>query len=227
MFRREFTRTAAQLAALASAGLLSPSVWAQAKAPVDGVDYLTLDKPASTEAAAGRIEVVEFFWYSCPHCNAFEPLLEAWAAKLSKNVAFRRVPVMFRPNFEPQQRLYYALEAMGKLSEVHKKVFNAIHNEKQTLDTAEQIAAWVGKQGLDKAKFMEQYASFPVVTKVRRATQLQEQYKVDGVPSMGVAGRYFTSGSLAGNMPRVLQVVDHLVAQAAKASRPPAKGAKG
>lgn len=219
MLRREFNQTAVHLAALAGTALVAPAVWAQAKAPVDGVDFLTLDKPASTDAAAGKVEVVEFFWYSCPHCNIFEPQLEAWLEKLPKNVSFRRVPAMFRPSFEPQQRLFYTLEAMGKLPEVHKKVFNAIHNEKLTLDTAEQITAWAVKQGLDRAKFTEAYASFPVVTKVRRATQLQEQYKVDGVPSLGVAGRYFTSGSLAGNMPRALQVVDHLVALAAKGAK--------
>ena len=125
----------------------------------------------------------------------------------------------FREDFAPQQRLFYVIEAMGKLAELHKKVFNAIHNEKQTLDTAEQITAWISKQGVDRAKFTELYNSVPVVTKVRRAAQLQEQYQVDGVPAMGVAGRFFTSGSLAGNMPRVLQVVDHLIAQAARGGK--------
>ncbi len=218
MLRRQFNRSAAQLAALAAAGV-PPALWAQAKAPIEGIDFLTLDKPATTEAAPGKIEVVEFFWYSCPHCNAFEPLLESWLERLPKNVHFRRAPVMFRPSFEPQQRLYFVLEAMGKLPELHKKVFNAIHNERQTLDTAEQIAAWIAKQGVDKAKFMELYNSFPVVTEVRRSTQLQEQYKVDGVPSLGVAGRYFTSGSLATSMARALQVVDHLLAQTAKGAK--------
>lgn len=96
------------------------------------------------------------------------------------------------------------------------KVFHAIHVEKQTLDTADLVANWVAKQGVDRAKFVEQYNSFPVVTKARRATQLQEQYKVDGVPSLGIAGKYFTSGSMAGNMQRALQVTDYLIAQAAK-----------
>jgi thiol:disulfide interchange protein DsbA len=218
MLRRQFTHCAAQV--LAWGATLGPTaLWAQAKPPMQGVDFLTLDKPATTEAVQGKIEVVEFFWYSCPHCNAFEPVLEAWLPKLPRNVSFRRVPVMFRPSFEPQQRLYYVLEAMGKLPELHKKVFHAIHNEKQSLESADQIAKWIGKQGVDSAKFMEQYNSFPVVTKARRATQLQEQYKVDGVPSLGVAGRYFTSGSLAGSMPRALQVVDHLLAQMAKGAK--------
>ena len=219
MLRREFHSSALKAAAFAALAWPAAGALAQGKPPVDGVDFLTLDKPASVESAPGKVEVVEFFWYSCPHCNAFEPMLEAWVEKLPRQVSFRRVPVMFRPNFEPQQRLYYALEAMGKLPELHKKVFHAIHTERQSLDTAELIGAWVAKQGLDRNKFMEQYNSFPVVTKVRRASQLQEQYKVDGVPSMGVAGRYFTSGSLAGSMPRVLQVVDHLVAQAARGAK--------
>ncbi len=208
MLRREFNR-----AATLAAAVWAPAVLAQGKPPVNGTDYLTLDRPAGTEAAPGKVEVVEFFWYSCPHCNAFEPLLEAWVAKLPKQVSFRRVPVMFRPSFEPQQRLFYTLEAMNLLPQMHKKVFNAIHTERVSLETPEQIAAWVAKQGVNAAKFSEQYNSFPVVTKVRRASQLQEQYQVDGVPALGVAGRYFTSGSLAGSMPRALQVVDYLLGE--------------
>ncbi len=218
MLRRQFTHSAVQLGALAAA--FGPAaVWAQTKPPVEGVDFLKLDKPARTEAGAGKVEVVEFFWYSCPHCNSFEPLLESWVAKLPQQVSFRRVPVMFRPTFEPQQRLYFVIEALGKVPELHKKVFQAIHVDRQSLDTADQIAAWIAKQGVDKAKFMELYNSFPVVTKGRRAVQLQEQYKVDGVPSLGVGGRYFTSGSLAGSMPRALQVVDHLVAQLSRGGK--------
>ena len=215
MLRREFNRAAV----LAAGAVWAPAVLAQGKPPVNGTDYLTLDRPAGTEAAPGKVEVVEFFWYSCPHCNAFEPLLEAWVAKLPPQVSFRRVPVMFRPSFEPQQRLFYTLEAMNLLPKLHSKVFNAIHNERLTLDTPEQIADWLAKQGVDKTKFMEQYNSFPVVTKARRATQLQEQYKVDGVPSLGIAGKYFTSGSMAGTMQRALQVTDYLIAQAAKGAK--------
>jgi len=217
MLRRQFNQSAGALTGLA---LTSPlAALAQSKPPADGADFISLDQAASTEGGPGKVDVVEFFWYSCPHCNSFEPLLEAWLSKLPKNVHFRRVPVMFRPTFEPQQRLFYVLEAMGRLPELHKKVFYAIHVEKQTLDSVDQVANWVAKQGVDKAKFLEQYNSFPVVTKARRATQLQEQYKVDGVPSLGIAGKYFTSGSLAGNMQRALQVTDYLVAQASKGAK--------
>lgn len=217
MLRRQFNQSAGALTGLA---LTSPlAALAQSKPPADGADFISLDQAAPTEGGPGKVDVVEFFWYSCPHCNSFEPLLEAWLTKLPKNVHFRRVPVMFRPTFEPQQRLFYVLEAMGRLPELHKKVFYAIHVEKQTLDSVDQVANWVAKQGVDKAKFLEQYNSFPVVTKARRATQLQEQYKVDGVPSLGIAGKYFTSGSLAGNMQRALQVTDYLVAQASKGAK--------
>ena len=217
MQRREFSQAAlSTVTAAALAAALPLSAQAQGKPPAEGSDYLVLDKPAATEAAAGKIDVVEFFWYSCPHCNAFEPQLEAWIAKAPKDVAVRRVPVSFRPDFEPQQRLYFVLEALGKVEALHKKVFYAIHVEKQALNTAELIAAWAQKQGLDKAKFSELYNSFPINLKARKATQLQDAFKVDGVPALGVAGRYYTSGSLAGTMERALTVTDHLVGLARK-----------
>jgi thiol:disulfide interchange protein DsbA len=217
MQRREFSIATASVAAAASLGTLSSPALAQAPvAPRAGTDFLVLDKPAPVEAPPGKIEVVEFFWYSCPHCNRFEPALEAWIQKAPKDVVVRRVPVSFRPDFEPQQRLYYVLEAMNKVDELHKKVFLAIHGEKQMLNNAELIAAWAEKQGLNKAKFSEMYNSFSIATKARKATQLQDAYKVDGVPALGVAGRFYTSGELAKNMDRALQVTDYLVVQARK-----------
>ena len=214
MQRREFSLSAAS-AAVATLGVAAlPTLsQAQARAFKEGADYLELGKAAPTEAPAGKVEVVEFFWYSCPHCNAFEPMLEAWIKQIPKDVAVRRVPVSFRPDFEPQQRLYYVLEAMGKVEELHKKVFAAIHVEKQALNTAELVAAWAEKQGLNKAKFVEMYNSFSVTTKARKATQLQDAYQVDGVPALGIAGRYYTSGTLAQNMARALQVTDYLIVQ--------------
>ena len=200
-------------------GNVSSTAHAQARAFKEGTDYLTLDKPVATEAPAGRIEVVEFFWYSCPHCHAFEPQLEAWIKQLPKDVALRRVPVSFRPDFEPQQRLYYVLEAMGKVEELHKKVFNAIHVEKQPLNTADAVAVWAEKQGLNKAKFVELYNSFSVTTKARKATQLQDAYKVDGVPALGIAGRYYTTGTMTQTMARALQVTDYLIGQSRNAKK--------
>lgn len=224
MLRRDFT---GRMAGLASMAMVAPvAVRAQGKVPVDGGEFISLDRPAPTEGGPGKVDVVEFFWYSCPHCNVFEPQLEAWLSKLPKHVHFRRVPVMFRPSFEPQQRLFYVLEAMGRLGDLHKKVFHAIHVERQPLGTLDLLAAWAAKQGLNQPKFVEHYNSFAVITKAKRATQLQEQYKVDGVPALGIAGRYYTSGSLAGTMQRALEVTDYLVAQLAKAGKP-GKAGKG
>ena len=212
MNRREFS--AATAAVLGSAALGFPGLaLAQARAPQEGKDFRALDKRVPVEAPAGKIEVVEFFWYSCPHCNAFEPRLTAWLKKLPPDVSFRRVPVAFRDDFVPQQRLYYALEAMGKVDELHGKVFNEIHVNRQPTAKEDQILAFVEKNGVDKAKFQELYNSFPVSTKARRAKQLQDAYVVDGVPALGVAGRYYVDGDLAGNMDRALQVVDYLVGE--------------
>jgi thiol:disulfide interchange protein DsbA len=171
-----------------------------------------LDPRAPVDAPTGKIEIVEFFWYSCPHCHAFEPTLDAWTKKLPKDVVFRRAPVAFRDDFVPQQRLYFALDAMGLVDKLHAKVFAAIHVEKQNLASSDAIVDWVAKQGVEKAKFLEQYNSFTVATKATRSKQLQNAYKVEGVPAMGVAGRYYSDGSMAGNMERVLQIVDTLTA---------------
>jgi len=221
MQRREFSLSAATLATAAALGAsaLPTLAQAQAKAFQSGSDYLTLDRPAPTEAPAGQVEVVEFFWYNCPHCNAFEPLFDGWAKKVPKDVSVRRAPVAFRADFEPQQRLYYVLEGMGKVDELHKKVFHAVHVEKQQLNTADQIAAWAEKQGIAKAKFVEMYNSFSVSTKVRKATQLQDAYAVDGVPALGINGRYFTSGTQAKTLERALQVTDYLIGQSRTKAR--------
>lgn len=215
--RREFVgTTAALIGAAALPTLLPQAAFAQSAAPQAGKDYMVLNKPASVEAPAGKIEVVEFFWYSCPHCNAFEPAFERWAKAVPADVVVHRVPVSFRDDFLPQQKLYYALEAMGKVDELHVKVFNAIHVEHQPINRDGTIIDWVAKQGVDKAKFTETFNSFSVNAKARRATQLQDQYKVEGVPALGIAGRYYTDGQMSGNMDRALQTANFLIAQARK-----------
>ena len=215
MKRREFHAGAACALASMTLGLSLPAL-AQVKKPEDGVEYLTLDKRVAVEAPPDKIEVIEFFWYSCPHCNAFEPRLEAWIKKLPADVVMRRVPVGFRDDFAPQQRLFYTLEAMGKLDELHGKVFQAIHVDHQLLNKEELILAWAQKQGLDQAKFKDLYNSFTVSSKQRRAVQTQNAFKVQGVPAIGVAGRFYTDGDLARNMDRALQVTDYLIGEARK-----------
>ena len=214
MNRREFSALAAGTVAVA--GFWPELLLAQAKLPQDGVDYLTLDKRVNVDAPPGKVEVIEFFWYSCPHCNAFEPKLEAWIRKLPADVVMRRIPVGFRDDFVPQQRLYYTLEALGKLDEMHTKVFRAIHQEHMPLNREDLIVAWIEKQGIDVAKFRDIYNSFGISAKARRATQIQDAFKVDGVPAIGIQGRYYTDASLTGNMDRSLQVTEFLMAQVRK-----------
>jgi thiol:disulfide interchange protein DsbA len=213
MQRREFNQSVAATL-LASSGLASV-VHAQG-GPVAGTDFYKLDKPAPVDAPAGKIELIEFFWYSCPHCNSFEPTFEAWTKRAPKDVVIRRMPVAFRPDFEPQQRLYFALEAMGLLEKLHAKVFYAVHVEKNRLASADAIFDWVAKQGVDKAKFADQFNSFSAAGKVKRAVQLQEAYRVEGVPSLGVAGRFYTDGSIAKNMERALGVAEFLMDEVRK-----------
>ena len=213
MKRRDFSVTAASLAAAAAGSALGLPALAQGAPFKEGKDYAKLAKPVASTAAAGKVEVVEFFWYSCAHCNAFEPVLATWMkSTASKNASVQRVPVAFNASFAAQQKLYYTLEGMGKVDELHARVFRAIHVERQNLSKEDGILAWMGKQpGMDMVKFKEVYNSFSVASQVRRATQLQEAYGVEGVPSMGVAGRYYTDGTMAGSMPSVLAVVNYLV----------------
>ena len=184
---------------------------AQFKKPVAGTDYQVLDARAPVEAPPGKIEVVEFFWYNCTHCNAFEPMLADWVKKLPKDVAFRRAPVAFNDSFVPQQKLFYTLESLGLLDKLHAKVFAAIHVEKLNLSKAEAIVEWVGKNGVDKAKFVKEYNSFGVVTKTQKGSQMQSAYKVEGVPALGVGGQFYTDGTMARSMDRALLVVESLV----------------
>ncbi len=215
-----------KLVAALGLGLLALSCGASPSSPQNKVDFRTLDKPQQT-ASGKQVEVTEFFSYACDHCNAFDPELTAWAKKQGDKIAFKRVPVAFRDFMVPQQKLFYALEALGKLDELHHKVFAAIHVQKQPLNTDAAVTAFAVGQGIDKQKFVDAYQSFGVQSKVARATQMQRAYQVDGVPMIAVDGRYLTSpGVLAESMgsrqvpvlhAATFQVMDWLVEQARKA----------
>ncbi len=210
MKRRDFSLAAWAAATSGLTGLAH----AQGKKPEEGIDFLALDKRVAAEAGEGKIEVIEFFWYSCPHCNAFEPRFAAWLKALPKDVVVKRVPVRFRDDFEAQQRAYYVFETLNMVDAMHGKLFHAIHTERQTLNTLATLSAWTDKNGIPAAKFTETFNSFGVATKARRATQLQEAFKVQGVPALGIAGRFYTDGGLTGTMERALQVTESLIAQA-------------
>ena len=222
MKRREFSlatlgsaAAVGALGALGAVGTLGLQGHALAQGPakfVAGKDYIKLDRAIPTETETGKIEVIEFFWYSCGHCNAFEPAFGQWVKNAPKDVVVRRIPVAFREDFAPQQRLYFSLEAMGLLDKLHVKVFQAIHGERLTLNTDASILNWIEKQGVDKTKFADTAKSFGVASKLKRAVQLQNDFKVEGVPSLGVAGKYYIDGTSAGSMDRALQVTDSLLA---------------
>jgi thiol:disulfide interchange protein DsbA len=214
MKRREFSLATLGTAAVVGAlGLSAPSL-AQGPAKfVAGKDYIKLGRAVPTETETGKIEVIEFFWYSCGHCNSFEPAFAQWVKNVPKDVVVRRMPVAFRDDFAPQQRLYFALEAMGLLEKLHSKVFQAIHGERLPLNTDASILTWIEKQGVDKTKFADTAKSFGVASKLKRAVQLQNDFKIEGVPSLGVAGKYYIDGTSAGSMDRALQVTDSLLAQ--------------
>lgn len=213
-----------KLLAAASLGFVMAGAGATPSLPQNGVEYHTLDKPQSIEPGK-KVEVTEFFWYSCPHCFALEPSLADWVKKQGDAIVFKRVPVHFRDSFIPQQKMYYALEAMGKSEEMQKKIFNAIHIDRQHLDTEPEILAFMSRQpGIDQKKFADLFNAFGTQAKVRRAQVLQDMYKIDSVPNLAIDGKYMTSPALAGaslgSQPEsaqgsaAVQVLDVLVAKA-------------
>ena len=206
MNRREFSFGAAS-AALATSTLLGPLAQAQAAKPVAGRDYQLLDQRAPVEASAESVEVVELFSYMCHVCNVFEPTFNAWTKNLPGGVVVRRAPVPFLQNFEVMQRFYFALEAMNLIEKLHSRVFAAVHVERRNFSDAAKVADWVAAQGGDRTRFLEQFNSFTAATKVTRANQLTSAYRIEGVPALGVAGRFLVEGTARG-----LQIVDSLVA---------------
>lgn len=207
MQRRIFSQwlaSAVPMAGLTHGGLLHAQT-----ALKEGSDFVRLSKPVAVDVGAGQIEVLEFFAYSCVHCYRFEPLFSAWKARQPAKVQARRVPVAFNDAFVPMQQLYYALESLNLVDRLHEKVFQAIHVDKQRLTTAPAILDWVKQQGVDMTVFNAAYSGFGVAAKVRRATQLQNAYQVEGTPSLGIAGRFYAPGQ----GPRTLVVADTLIAQ--------------
>ncbi|KQW45892.1 MULTISPECIES: thiol:disulfide interchange protein DsbA/DsbL [unclassified Roseateles] len=216
MKRRDFS------ALLATAPVLGATGTALAQGgPVEGRHYQALNPPLAS--TPGKIEVIEFFWYGCPHCYAFEPAIEGWSKQLPADVVFRKAHVAFRANVKIHQRMFYALEALGKEAATRPAIFNAMHQQGQTLDDAKSQAKFLSALGVDPVKYQEAYNSFGVVTKCQQAEKLSEAYRIDGVPSIGVAGRFLTSPSQSAGgqrLPehelgqRALQVTDFLIQRA-------------
>lgn len=183
----------------------------------EGTDYQRLAKPVPVETGK-QVEVVEFFWYRCPHCNQLEPGLEAWVKKLPADVRFRAVPAILNPNWLPAAKLHYALADVGALDRLRGKVFDAYHKDKIDLDDETVLMAWIRKQGVDEARFKAAYRSFSVQTRAMKGAQIARNAGISGVPVLMVDGKYLTAISMTYTEERLFEVLDQLV-QRARAER--------
>ncbi|MEO6985689.1 MAG: thiol:disulfide interchange protein DsbA/DsbL [Paralcaligenes sp.] len=171
--------------------------------------YATLDQ-AQPSDTPGKIEVLEFFAYTCPHCAAIEPLVQKWVKTLPANVVFRSVPVAFNASMADLQKLYYTLDAMGRL-DLHPAVFKAIHEEHKPIYDQKAITDWAVGQGLDRAKFEAVFTSFGVQSKVTRANEQAKSYQIEGTPSISVGGKYVTSPSMTQSYEGTIKEAQKLV----------------
>jgi thiol:disulfide interchange protein DsbA len=164
-------------------------------AAVEGIDYRKIDPPQHS-STTNKIEVLEFFSYGCPHCNEFYPLVNGWAAKLPKDVVFKRVATgLGRMPWTNLAKMYYALESTGDLTRLDGQIFHAIHEEHLPLFDEKAISDWVAKHGVDPAKFKLAFESFGVTTKANQAEDMVESYKIEGVPTLTVDGKYVVLGN--------------------------------
>jgi thiol:disulfide interchange protein DsbA len=208
-----------------SAALMALSLFgmtAQADdAPIEaGKQYVQLDSPVPVQVP-GKIEVVEMFWYGCPHCYAFEPTINPWIEKLPADVHFIRIPAMFGGPWDAHGQLFITLDTMGVEHKIHSAVFDAIQKGGKRLTDPNDMADFVATQGVDREKFLETYKSFAVAGKVAQYKDLAKKYGISGVPTMIVNGKYrFDLGS-AGGPEETLKVADTLIAKerAAKAAQ--------
>jgi len=189
--------------------LFSFAFVAQAADYKEGTHYQRIAKQATD--SGDKVEVIEFFWYGCPHCNIFDPVLETWIENKPDNVVFKRVPAVFRPEWKVHARAYYALQAMGVVEKYHSKIFDEIHKNKKRIDTLDSLTDFLVKQGINKQEFTDMYNSMSVDGMVRKAIKQLAGYKIQGVPAMAVNGKYVVSGRSAGSYENMILIVDHLI----------------
>ena len=207
MQRRDVLKQLSALAALGGVGL---PAWSQA----GGKGFELVSPPQPTEVK-GKIEILEFFHYGCPHCRAFDPLLEMWIKKQAADVAFHRVPVMWgNPQLIGLAKLFLTLETTGDHARLHGQIFDAVQSEKLPLHTEAGAQEWAVKKGIDAKKFAEAYRSFNVGVRLKRIEELGRNYKVQGVPLLAIDGKYFTSASIAGSHEAALKSADQLIVRA-------------
>ena len=201
--------------ALIAAATLSFAAHAAGAPAVAGKDYTILN--VSQPVATGKkIEVLEFFWYRCPHCAQLEPGLHAWLKKLPQDAQIRRIPALFRDDWMPGAKIYYALQDIGAADKLHAKVFDAYHLDNINLSDEAVLMDWVAKQGVDRTKFEAAYKSFSTQSRATQGGMLARAYNLSGVPSFAIDGKYVTSESMTGSEPRLFEVIDQLIVMARK-----------
>lgn len=192
---------------------LSPAAVVAADGSIDeGIEYQRVVPPQPTRVPDGKVEVLELFWYGCPHCHAFEPHLRKWLESKPGDVAFRRMPAQLNPNWKIHAAAYYVAEELGVVEKIHKPLFDAMHNDNKRLDTLDSLAEFFGQHGVSREDFMAAYHSFAVRAKMRHSEQQVRRYGATSVPTIVVAGKYRTNASMAGgSFDALLNVVNQLV----------------
>lgn len=182
----------------------------------EGTHYRRLDTPVAT-STEDKIEVVELFWYGCPHCYSLEPAIDHWLEeKKSENVEFVRIPAVLNRNWELGARAFYTAKALGVLDKIHSPLMNAIHAQRRPMRNEADLAEFFAGQGVDKESFHKAYNSFAVETQLRRAQQLVRGYGVHSVPSFVINGEYVVTASMAGSEERLFEVINHLIQKEAE-----------
>jgi thiol:disulfide interchange protein DsbA len=182
---------------MAAAALTATAFFSQASHAQGTPAYVSINPPLPSDTP-GKVEVLEFFAYTCPHCAAMEPMVEDWAKTAPSDVVLKQVPIAFNAGMKPLQQVYYTFLALDR-PDLHAKFFTAIHGEHKRLFDKKAMGEWVASQGVDRAKFDSVFDSFSVQTQVQRANQLAEAYRIDGTPSFAVGGKFMTSPVMAGN----------------------------
>jgi len=194
--------------------LIIPAI-SQAKDFKEGTNYSLIAKPIATQTG-DKIEVLEFFWYGCPHCFSFEPTINKWKKSLPSNVHFVRMPSPLNPRWMVHTKTYYTLQSMGEAENHHEAIFRAMHIEKKKLYTKQIIADFLEDRGVDKAKFLSTFDSFAVEMRARQALQLGQQYNLTGVPALAVNGKYTISAEQAGGYQAMVDVASYLIQKESK-----------
>lgn len=160
---------------------------------------------------AGNIEIIEFFTYACPHCAAFRAEVDAWRSSLPKGTVYRRVAIAFNQVAVPHAQMYYALEALGRVSDLHPKVFEAVHNVRVPLNKPEDQADFFAKSGIDRKRYLDAYNSFGVQAKVKEGMQMAKTYRLDDVPALAINGRYVTGPAMTGGNAETVRIASQLL----------------